>query len=76
MSVVSGPLIAAIRAKMDAQFGPIPAGLQPAEISAIDAGRTKMATVIAEGTLYARDNAVVAVTGVQAGASSAPGTWS
>lgn len=76
MPVLDPALIADVRAKLDEEFGAIDAGLQAGEQAAIDAGRTKMATVIAESAIFARANNLVNVTvpGVQAGSSTLPGT--
>lgn len=74
MPVLTPALIADVRAKIDSEFGPINSSLLPAEQTLCDAARQKMARCIAEAGTYVRDNAVVTVTGVQAGSSSAPGS--
>lgn len=59
MPILTPALIASIRAKLDAEYGPINPALKPAEIALLNASRDKMARTIAESGTYVRDNATV-----------------
>lgn len=90
MPVVDAAIIAACRAEIDADFGPIPSGLLPSEQAIVNAQRDKLAKVVARSGQYCRDNNQVnpgqdvasvsftnpagAVTGH--GITDSPGTWS
>lgn len=76
MPIVDAAIILDVRAKIDAQFGPINTSLLPDEQTACDAGRTKMATCIAESGIYSRDHALVTVPGITSGSSTATGSVS
>ena len=85
MPVLSPALVSDVRAKIDAQYGPINSQLLSAEQSGIDQARQKLATAIAEAGLYVVANAQVnpgipvATAGgpaAQTGATTAPGTLS
>lgn len=49
----------AMRAAIDAYFGPIPSGLTGDQIAAINQRRDELASVIATACTYVRDNAIV-----------------
>ena len=68
----------AVRAQMDAVFGPISSSLLPAEQAALSLARDRLSDTIAEFVDYIQGSAVVnvaSVSGVYPGAySSGPGT--
>jgi hypothetical protein len=76
-----------VRAKMDALFGPIPANLQPSEVTALNQARDQLAETISQLGQYVKINATVNSTvtpGIhvttvggpttQTGATDAPGS--
>jgi len=80
MAIVDAPLIAACKAIIDSEFGPVPAGLDSA---LIENYRLKLATCIAKAAQYVRDNGEVVVgipvlvnIGTGVGATTSVGTLS
>lgn len=68
--ILDAPLIAAVRAQIDAEFGPIPSGLSGARVSAANDYRQKLARIVARAAQYVRDNG-----GVVVGQKVIPGTF-
>jgi len=66
MAIVDGPLFTAVRAKIDAEFGPIPPEAGPGAT----VYRDKLARLVMFAAQYVRDNGEVAV-----GITVDPGTF-
>lgn len=64
--IIDEDLIAACKATIDEEFGPIPDGL----VGNVDDYRLKLARCIAKAAQYVRDNAIVNI-----GQTVAPGTF-
>jgi hypothetical protein len=53
--IIDADLIAACKATIDAEFGPVPPGL----VGNVDSFREKLAVCVAKAAQYVRDNAIV-----------------
>lgn len=73
MPIISGPTIAAMRAKIDSEFGPIPTDLLGPEQAQLDTYRNGLAAVVAEAALYVKANGVVNPGSMQAGGDPVSG---